>query len=235
MKTTAVIVAAGTSDRLPGAVPKQYRLVAGRPVLAHTLRRFDKCGAIDDIVLVVAEDYLLYATEAVVDRFDIKKVEKVVPGGNTRFESVMLGLSAISEDCEIVVIHDGVRPMIRPEVISQVVAMCGRENAVALGVALSESVKRVEDTYVLATLDERRLFSTQTPQAFEKSIALDSFARASQSGREYADDAAVVEAAGHKVKILESDQKNLKITLSHDLEVMRFLMTIEKDSSDVRA
>lgn len=229
MKTTAVIVAAGKSERLPGAVPKQFQLVAGRPVLGHTLRRFDLCPDVDEVLLVVSEEHLLYASEAVVDRFEIKKVWKVVQGGPTRFDSVIRGMKALDTSTDIVLIHDGVRPMVTPDLISSAIAACVDEGAVVPAIPVNETVKRVESDYVLATLDRSKLYLAQTPQVFRSTLILDAYSRASSKADHFTDDAAVVEAAGYKIKIVEGDPNNIKITTQRDLDLMRHLLTIEQE------
>lgn len=232
MKTTAIIVAAGRGERLPGAVPKQFRPVAGRPVVAHTLRRFDLCPDVTEVLLVVAEDNLLYATEAIVDRFEIRKVTKIIPGGETRFESVFAGLKRVGKDCEIVLIHDGVRPLVSPELISESIASCKVEDAVVPALHAGDTVKRVEEDYVLATLNRSRLYLVQTPQAFKYSLLMDAYSKAVDQENHYTDDAAVVEAAGYKVRVIMGDENNIKITTPHDLDLMRYLLTVEQEDYD---
>ncbi len=232
MKTTAIIVAAGKSERLPGAVPKQFQPVAGRPVVAHTLRKFDLCPEISDVVLVVAQEHLLYASEAVVDRFDIKKVTGVVEGGKSRFESVYKGLMEVHESSDIVLVHDGVRPMVSPELISNGIAVCAESDAVMTAIPVSDTVKRVESDYIIATLDRNRLYLAQTPQIFRYPLLIDAYSKAIRGNRSYTDDASVMEAAGYKVKILMGDECNIKITTPRDLDLMRYLLTIERGHSD---
>ncbi|MBU1319276.1 MAG: 2-C-methyl-D-erythritol 4-phosphate cytidylyltransferase [candidate division Zixibacteria bacterium] len=232
MKTTAIIAAAGRSARLPGAVPKQFRPVAGRPVLAHTLKKFDLCPDITDVIVVVAEDYLLYTSDAVVDRYEISKVRKIVPGKETRFESIAAVLESLPASCEIVVIHDGVRPMVRPEVISRGIAVCRDESAVVCALRATDAVKRVENNYILATLDKERMYLAQTPQFFERELILNSYRKIAASGVTFSDDSYVVEAAGYKVRIIDGDEANMKITTPRDLELMRFLLASEAEESN---
>ncbi len=234
MRTTAIIVAAGRSERLPGAVPKQFQPVAGRPVVAHTLRRFDLCPDVTDVLLVVAREHIPYASEAVVERFQIRKVVGVVEGGQSRFESVRKGLMSVDSSSDIVIVHDGVRPMISPALISRAVAACIKDDAAILALPAGSTVKRAEGDYVLATLDRSKLYMAQTPQVFRYPLLLDSYARASDETRMYTDDAAVVEAAGYKVRILRGDENNIKITTSSDLGLMRYLLTAEQEDADAR-
>jgi 2-C-methyl-D-erythritol 4-phosphate cytidylyltransferase len=222
MKTTAVILAAGKSERLPGAVPKQFRPVAGMPVLAHTLRRFERCDAVSDVIVVVPEEYVPYTGESIVERFEIKKVRSVIAGGDSRFESVLRGLNALAKDTEIVVTHDAVRPLVSPDLIAETVRICVDENSAVTAVVAGDAVKRVENGYVLATLDRERMYLVQTPQAFKHGLLVESYANASDH---YSDDASVVEAAGHKVRIVEGDPMNLKIVRPRDLDLVRFCLS----------
>ncbi len=224
MRTCAIIVAAGTSARLPGAVPKQFRPVAGRPILGHTLRAFDLCDAVDDVVAVVPEEHLLHTTEAVVDRFRIAKVVKVVPGGSNRCRSVVAGLRAAGDGYDIAVVHDGVRPLVTPRLISLTVSEGSRHGAAVAALPVGETVKRGEGDFVIATLDRSRLYSAQTPQAFRTSVLVDSYEKVGCDGG-FTDDAAVVEAAGYKVRLVAGELENLKITYPLDIELMKVLLS----------
>lgn len=232
MRTTAIIVAAGKSERLPGAVPKQFQPVAGRPVLAHTLRKFDLCPDVTEVLLVVAEEHLPYTSEAVVDRFEIKKVGRIITGGESRFESVYKGLMSLDKNSEIVLVHDGVRPMVSPELISNGISACVECDAVVTALPVGDTVKRVEGDYVLATLDRNRLYLAQTPQVFRYQLLIDAYSKAADERVHYTDDAAVVEAAGYKVKIIGGDENNIKITTPRDLDLMRYLLTVDRENAD---
>jgi len=228
MKTTAIIAAGGRSERLPGAVPKQFRPVAGRPVLAHTLQKFDLCPDIDDVIVIVEEEHLLYTSDAIVDRFQIEKVKKIVPAKSSRFESVAMVLEGLPSSCEIVVIHDGVRPFVDPKLISGGISVCRDESAVICALRATDAVKRVEYGYVLATLDRDRMFLAQTPQFYERSLIQEAYRKIGAEGVTFSDDSFVVESAGYKVKIIDGDEKNIKITYPRDLDLMRFLLTNEE-------
>lgn len=232
MKTTAIVAAGGRSERLPGAVPKQFRPVAGRPVLAHTLRKFDLCPDIDEVIVIVEEEYLLYTSDAIVDRFEIEKVKKIVPAKTTRFESIGAALENLPSSCEIVVIHDGVRPFVDPELISTGVSVCRNESAVICALRATDAVKRAEYGYVLATLDRDRMYLAQTPQFYERALIQKAYRTIAAEGVTFSDDSFVVESAGYKVKIIDGDERNIKITYPRDLELMRFLLTTEEVVSD---
>ncbi|MDD4051808.1 MAG: 2-C-methyl-D-erythritol 4-phosphate cytidylyltransferase, partial [candidate division Zixibacteria bacterium] len=132
MKTVALIVAGGSGERFGADTPKQYQLVAGRPLLAWTISRFEQAASIDQIVIVAAEDFLLYVNNQVVNPFSFAKVTKIVPGGSTRGESVRRGIDALPISTSYVAIHDGVRPLVKPSDIDAVVAEAQRHRAAIL-------------------------------------------------------------------------------------------------------
>ncbi|MEW5796636.1 MAG: 2-C-methyl-D-erythritol 4-phosphate cytidylyltransferase [Candidatus Zixiibacteriota bacterium] len=226
-KTSAVIVAAGNSVRFGGAVPKQFVAVAGRPLLAWTIERFEKAESIDEIVLVVAEDQLLFAGEKVVSRFGFSKVTRVIPGGETRQKSVLKGLESLSLTTGLVAIHDGARPLVAPEDINDVVKAAGLEKAAILAVRVSDTVKRVKERFVMATQDRADLWLAQTPQVFEHDLILESHRRAAAKRVDVTDDAALVEVAGFKVCVVEARSPNFKVTTREDLMLVETLLNGE--------
>lgn len=217
MKVTAIIVAAGKSKRLKDKVPKQFIEIEGKPLLCHTLEIFEKCDEIDEILLVVPEDWLTYCSTEVVDKYGFRKINKVIAGGEKRQDSVYKGLSAIPGDTSIVVIHDGVRPLVESSKIIESIKMCKECKAVILAVPVKETVKRIEDGSVVTTLNRERLWIAQTPQTFEYKTLLNAYEKAKSDGFVGTDDASLVERLGIEVKILESDYDNIKITTPEDL------------------
>ena len=217
MKTVAVIVAAGRSERFGGPVPKQFYEIAGRSVLAWTIQRFEAATSIDSILLVVGEDQLLYVGEKVIDPFGYTKVTRIVPGGASRQESVLNGLNRLPISTELVAIHDGARPLINPADIDAVVAMAEQGGAAMLATKMTDTVKRAKDSYVLSTLDRNELFLAQTPQVFGYDLIIEAHKRADEKGLEVTDDATLIEAAGFKVRLVESQYPNQKVTTREDL------------------
>ncbi|MBU0982596.1 MAG: 2-C-methyl-D-erythritol 4-phosphate cytidylyltransferase [candidate division Zixibacteria bacterium] len=221
MKNRALIVAAGSSERFGGDVPKQYREVAGRPLLAWTISRFEAARLIDEIVLVVAEDYLLFVSERVVDPFGFRKVTKIVPGGDTRQESVRLGLERMPISTALVAIHDGARPLVTPADIDRVIEVAATDRAALLVQSVTDTVKRVEQGFVLATLDRKVLCQAQTPQVFQYDLIRKAHEDARESGESATDDTALIERRGFKVRAVESSSINLKVTTPEDLLIAR--------------
>ena len=225
MKTIALIVAAGVSTRFGGSVPKQFRELDGMPMLARTISRFEKASSITQIALVVAEDNLLHVSKKIVDQYGLIKVFKIIPGGPTRQESVRRGLAALPLSTDFVAIHDGARPLTAPEDIDRVVASAHKERAAMLAIPTTDTIKRAADGYVLATLDRRVLFQAQTPQVFQYDLIKAAHEEAAEAGSDTAtDDAALIEAKGFKVRIVEPVHPNPKITTRDDLEIAEFLL-----------
>ena len=226
MSTYALIVAAGSSVRFGGEIPKQFRTLGDRPLLSRTIDRFERAGSIDHIVIVVAEEYLLYTNEKVVDPFGFSKVRKIVVGGETRAESVLKGLNALPLSTKLVAIHDGARPFVASEDIDQVVKTASEERAAILATPATDTVKRVTDGYILATLDRKKLYLAQTPQVFQYDLIKEAYDSAGEIGAA-TDEASLVEAKGFKVKICVPQSNNLKITTSADLRLAEQIIRSE--------
>jgi 2-C-methyl-D-erythritol 4-phosphate cytidylyltransferase len=224
MKTSAIIVAAGSSVRFGGATPKQFRTVAGKPLLAWTIQRFERAASIEDITLVVSRDQIPFAKDKILAPYDFKKVIGVVAGGATRQESVLRGLESFSSSMRLVAIHDGARPMVAPEDIDAVVREAATSRAAILATRVAETVKRVKEGFILSTQDRSDLWLAQTPQVFEYSLIVGAHRRAEASNQEATDDAALVEAAGFKVRVVEATAPNMKITTKDDLRLVEALL-----------
>ena len=220
--TTAIIVAAGKSERMGAGTDKAFLSLVNKPVVAWSLIAFERCPDIDRIVLVVRKDQLL-ATKAVIRMFGISKIDKIVPGGNKRQESVLAGLEACDLDTRYVVIHDGARPLIKSEVISEVVKTVKRVPAVTVGRRVTDTVKRVlKGATVAQTEDRDKLWLVQTPQAFQIRVLRDAYKKLDR--KDVTDDCQVVELAGETVKIVENRSPNLKITTVEDLQIAGALL-----------
>jgi 2-C-methyl-D-erythritol 4-phosphate cytidylyltransferase len=216
---TAIIVAAGKSERMGGGVDKAFLNLGSRPVVAWSLLAFEKNTDIDSIILVVRKDQLT-AAKAVARMFGISKLSKIVPGGTRRQDSVQAALKEVDSDTRIVVVHDGARPCVTPETIAEVVKIARRSGAGVVGRRIFDTVKYVEKgTTVTRTEDRTKLWAVQTPQAFQTSIIRRAYAELAKSGATVTDDASAVEAIGEPVKIYETNQPNLKITTVDDLQM----------------
>lgn len=222
--TTAIIVAAGKSERMGAGTDKAFLSLGNKPVIAWSLLAFERCAEIDRIVLVVRKEQLL-AAKAVVQMFGISKIQKIVPGGMKRQESVQIGLAACDIDTRAVVIHDGARPCITPEVIGEVVKLVKRFPAVTVGRRMTDTVKVVETgTTIAKTEDRSKLWMVQTPQAFQVKVLRDAY-KALGKKTEVTDDCQAVERLGETVRIYENRSPNFKITTVEDLQIAGALLT----------
>jgi 2-C-methyl-D-erythritol 4-phosphate cytidylyltransferase len=233
MKTIAIIAAGGRGKRIEevhpeGKLPKQFLMLKDKPILAHTVDKFERCGLVDEIILVVPEGYLEYCSQVIVDKYGFKKVRKVICGGKERQDSVYLGLKACPNNASIVVIHDGVRPLISLDKISESIKICQKKNAVVLAVPVKETIKRVEHGNIITTLDRDKIWLTQTPQIFEYKLIWDAYKKAEEDNFVGTDDSALVERLGFNVTILEGDYRNIKITTTEDLQIAEKLLEMEK-------
>ena len=207
---------------------KQFLQLAERPVLAVTLESIHKCRHVDSVILVVPAADVDYCGKEIVKKYRFHKVGKVVQGGSRRQDSVRLGLEAIDGGCDLVLIHDGVRPLITTAEIDRIVSAAGKHGAVITGLQAKETVKAVNrDHMVTKTYNRSRVWLIQTPQVFPYKDILHAHRKALEEDWEEAtDDAALVEKMGVPVKVLEGSEKNIKVTTPHDLELAGFLLTM---------
>ena len=220
--TTAIILAAGKSERMGGGVDKAFLSLVNKPVVAWSLLAFEKCADIDRIVLVVKKDQVI-ASKAVVKMFGISKIDKIVPGGAKRQESVAAGLAACDLDTRTVVIHDGARPMVTPELISEVVRQVKKVPAVTVGRPMTDTVKLCEKgSVVTKSVAREKLWTVQTPQAFQVNELR--AAHKALGSKEVTDDCMAIELNGGAVKIVENLKPNFKITTVEDLQLAATLL-----------
>ncbi len=212
--TSAIIVAAGRSSRMGEGIDKAFLSLVNKPVIAWSLLAFERCADIDRIILVVRKDQIV-ASKAVVKMFGISKVAKIVAGGTRRQDSVKAGLDACDIDTRYVLVHDGARPCITSEAISEVVAQVKRMPAVTLARRVNDTIKRVPKGLMIAgTEDRSKLWAAQTPQAFQMSVIRKAYATLKE---EVSDDCQAVELTGETVRVLEYNKPNFKITTAEDL------------------
>ncbi len=220
--TTAIILAAGKSERMGSGTDKAFLSLVNKPVVAWSLLAFERCPDIDRIVLVVRKDQLV-ASKAVVKMFGISKIFKIVPGGQRRQDSVQAGIDACDVDTRYVVVHDGARPCVTSDLVSEVVKLVKRVPAATVGRRVTDTIKRVEKgTTVSATEDRSKLWAVQTPQAFQFRVLRNAYKALGKT--EVTDDCQAVELAGESVKILESRNPNFKITTVEDLQLAGALL-----------
>ncbi|MFH1489917.1 MAG: 2-C-methyl-D-erythritol 4-phosphate cytidylyltransferase [Pseudomonadota bacterium] len=231
MKTAAVIPAAGAGVRMGQGRAKQFLDFRGRPMLAATLEVFQHCPSIDAVILVVPPENVEECRRSIVEAWGLTKVKKVVEGGRRRQDSVRRGIRATGGEFERILIHDGVRPLVRPVLIERIVAEGTHERAVITALPAKETVKAVtEEGFVEKTYDRRRIWLVQTPQIFKYEDILEAHNRALREGWEdITDDALLMERMGIPVKVIEGSEENIKVTTPHDMALAQYLW--RKDES----
>ena len=228
MKTVAIIPAGGAGKRLKSDIAKQYLLLDNIPILVHTLKVFERVKIIDEIILVVPAGDVSVTEKKIIDQYGLKKIKKIIVGGKERQDSVRNGLAAIKGKCDIVIVHDGVRPFVTQAMIQQVVEVAKTKGAVSVGVKANDTVKKTgKDCNVESTIPRDNLWLTQTPQAFKFEVIKQAFKKAYDENYYGTDDASLVERMGKMVKMIEGSYNNIKITTPDDLLIAKALMKKE--------
>ncbi len=218
MTVTALIPAAGMGKRMGKAVAKQFLPLGDRPMLAHTLMVFQRTDVIDEIIPILSKEDMEICLRDVIERYHITKVKTLVVGGKERQDSVYNGLMKLEDEKGVVVIHDGVRPFVTPEMITETVEMAKKGECVAVGVPLKDTVKEVgRDGMVKNTLDRNSLWAIQTPQTFPVKILKRVYAESFKHHFYGTDDATLVERTGTRVRVIMGSYENIKITTPEDL------------------
>lgn len=226
----AVVLSAGSGKRMKSDVPKQYLDLNGKPVIYYSLKAFEEAG-FSSIVLVCGPDDVEYCKEKIIKKHNLKNVTAVVPGGKERYHSVFEGLKAI-EDTDYVFIHDGARPMITQEIIERLKAVVVEESTAVAGMPVKDTIKIVDGAgYVTDTPERNYVWQVQTPQCFSFPIiyeAYDKVIREESDGQKIppiTDDAMVLEyATAYKIRMVEADYCNIKITTPEDLGIAQVFM-----------
>ncbi|MDZ7267846.1 MAG: 2-C-methyl-D-erythritol 4-phosphate cytidylyltransferase [candidate division KSB1 bacterium] len=220
MQASAIIVAAGQGTRFGSELPKQFLLLCGRPILAHTLLRFEQAEQIGEVVLVAAGGWQAYIEQEIIRRFQIKKCRRLVSGGKHRQDSVWAGLQALHPPADsLVVVHDAVRPLFTPDLLARVLAGCGQAEGCIPGLPPKDTVKQISAQEIIRTVDRETLRLAQTPQVFRASALQQAFQRARMENFYATDEAGLIEHMGGKVVWVEGEEKNLKITTPGDLQI----------------
>jgi 2-C-methyl-D-erythritol 4-phosphate cytidylyltransferase len=220
---TAIIVAAGSGKRFGGKTPKQFLEILGKPLIIHTFQRFEACPEIDEIILVLPSTETAKFLQ-IAGKYNLKKLSKVVPGGNTRAESVRKGLSAVrAATADIVAVHDGARPLVSIEEISETVEKAKETGAACLVSAVTDTIKEIENGEISRTIDRSTLRRALTPQCFRYEILRRAFENADLS-EAATDECFLVEKLDQKIAIVEGSTRNIKITHREDLILAESLL-----------
>jgi len=203
---------------------KQYLPLLGKPVLAHTLSAFESCPAVNNVILVVNRRDLKFCQEEVVERYGFKKVLKVAEGGKERQDSVYNGLCKVPSTATVTLVHDGARPLITPEIVSEAVSSLDGFDGVVVGIPVKDTVKVVQNGDIEKTFSREKLWCAQTPQIFNSSILLEAYKRAREDNFYGTDDSMLLERLGYRIKMVMGSYDNIKITTQEDLIIAEEIM-----------
>ena len=216
----AVIVAAGSASRM-GGIDKVMAPLAGEPMIKRTVRMFQQCDAVSEIVVVTREDLIVPITDLC---REYGKVTAVIAGGSSRQESVYRGLNTLSAKVKLAAIHDGARPLITWQVIDRAIRAGNTYNAAAPAVPVKDTIKTVQGGVVVNTPDRAALRAVQTPQVFDLDLIRGALHQAIEENAPITDDCSAVERLGMSVKMVEGDERNIKVTTPMDLKIAEMLL-----------
>ena len=218
---TAIIVAAGSGTRFGSEIPKQFIEIDGKPLIFHTLEKFEKCSAIDSIVLVISADEV-GRFQSSRFRSAIKKLSVIVAGGSSRAESVRNGLDGVDSSTNVVVVHDGARPLVTVSEIEACVLKANETGAACLVALVTDTIKTVANGDIAATLDRDKLRRALTPQAFRLDVLRSAFTDADLSN--VTDECYLVEKLGHPIACVEGNGRNIKVTTQDDMLIVEAML-----------
>ena len=230
-KIAVLIPAAGQGNRMESSVKKPYLKLNDKPVLSHTIDRFERNSVVDEIFVIVdAADFKTCETD-VLAPYRYKKVRELISGGDTRQKSVFNGLCTLADDIGYVIIHDGVRPFINDETITKCLEATAEWGAAVSAVPVKETIKVAnEDLFITDTPDRQRLWRVQTPQVFRTSLILEAHKKAIKDESNAPDDATLVERLGSPVKLVIGSYQNVKLTTPEDMLTAETIISRISDS-----
>lgn len=223
MAVTAIIVAAGSGSRFGSDIPKQFLDLNGKPVIIHTLERFQAAPSVDSIVLVLSAE-----RSSDFDQRPVSKLAAVVTGGDSRSSSVLKGLDAVDEATEIVAVHDGARPLVSIDEIERTIAKAKETGAACLTAKVTDTIKSIRGGEIAATLDRDKMRRALTPQAFSIDVLRRAFEN-SQPDEKATDECYLVEKLGYPIANVEGSGRNIKITQAEDLILASALLASEQN------
>jgi len=227
MYISVVITAGGTGRRMKSSIPKQFIGVAGKPLIVHTIEKFNNLESVNEIIVVVPEKDA-GGTEQLIKEWNLNKVTAVVHGGAERFFSVKNGISSVSGNADIILIHDGVRPLVTTDDILGVIDKTAETGAAILALPVTDTIKRVEHGKIVNTMNRSIMWRAQTPQGFRTDIIKEAYETAAGKGITATDDSQLAEAAGVCVSVVRGSGPNIKVTNPDDIPVVSFLISAEE-------
>jgi 2-C-methyl-D-erythritol 4-phosphate cytidylyltransferase len=221
---TAIIVAAGSGTRFKSTTPKQFAEINGKPLLIHTLERFEAARTVDSVIVVLPEDRI-DEFEALAQKFQLSKIFAVVSGGATRAESVRNGLNAVALNDGVIAVHDAARPLVTPDEIDETIGRAHITGAACLVAPVTDTIKTINGGEIANTLDRDKLRRALTPQAFRAELLRKAFEQGDLS-EAVTDECYLVEKLGHPISIVEGSSRNIKITQADDLVIASELLKL---------
>lgn len=231
-KITAIVLAAGSGSRMKSKTKKQFMEIKGKPVIWYSLFEFEK-SRVDEIILVTGKEDIDYCKKEIVEKYNLKKIKNVVAGGSERYESVYNGLKEVTGN--IVLIHDGARPLINNEIIERSIEGTIKSDACVVGVPVKDTIKRAnKEGYIIDTPNRSELWITQTPQSFKTDLVKMAYKKMKEelekgnTNLNITDDAMVVEEfATNQVRFVQGDYKNIKVTTPEDIDIAELFIELD--------
>ena len=231
-KITAIVLAAGSGSRMKSKTKKQFMEIKGKPVIWYSLFEFEK-SRVDEIILVTGKEDIDYCKKEIVEKYNLKKFKNVVAGGSERYESVYNGLKEVTGN--IVLIHDGARPLINNEIIERSIEGTIKSDACVVGVPVKDTIKRAnKEGYIIDTPNRSELWITQTPQSFKTDLVKMAYKKMKEELEKgnttlnITDDAMVVEEfTTNQVRFVQGDYKNIKVTTPEDIDIAELFIELD--------
>lgn len=231
-KITAIVLAAGSGSRMKSKTKKQFMEIKGKPVIWYSLFEFEK-SRVDEIILVTGKEDIDYCKKEIVEKYNLKKIKNVVAGGSERYESVYNGLKEVTGN--IVIIHDGARPLINNEIIERSIEGTIKSDACVVGVPVKDTIKRAnKEGYIIDTPNRSELWITQTPQSFKTDLVKMAYKKMKEELEKgnttlnITDDAMVVEEfTTNQVRFVQGDYKNIKVTTPEDIDIAELFIELD--------
>lgn len=231
-KITAIVLAAGSGSRMKSKTKKQFMEIKGKPVIWYSLFEFEK-SRVDEIIFVTGKEDIDYCKKEIVEKYNLKKIKNVVAGGSKRYESVYNGLKEVTGN--IVLIHDGARPLINNEIIERSIEGTIKSDACVVGVPVKDTIKRAnKEGYIIDTPNRSELWITQTPQSFKTDLVKMAYKKMKEELEKgnttlnITDDAMVVEEfTTNQVRFVQGDYKNIKVTTPEDIDIAELFIELD--------
>lgn len=231
-KITAIVLAAGSGSRMKSKTKKQFMEIKGKPVIWYSLFEFEK-SKVDEIILVTGKEDIDYCKKEIVEKYNLKKIKNVVAGGSERYESVYNGLKEVTGN--IVLIHDGARPLINNEIIERSIEGTIKSDACVVGVPVKDTIKRAnKEGHIIDTPNRSELWITQTPQSFKTDLVKMAYKKMKEELEKgnttlnITDDAMVVEEfTTNQVRFVQGDYKNIKVTTPEDIDIAELFIELD--------